>query len=128
MLSKPEVKEAHRSSPPVSGPTPSPAYVVSGSSVPHPHSIGHVPAHMHLLCDLLPCPIQSTHALAQQNISQGLDDTRVTGDSTDIVTDAPIREHTSSATHASPGVMGKERLEIEKKPSTSTKKQKKSTR
>lgn len=157
MPPEPEVTEApHRSCPPTSGPSPSPAYVVSGSSVPRPHSVGHVPAHMHLLCDLLPCPIQSTHALAQQNISQRLDEyhnkavtkkTRVTGDSTDIVTDAPICEHISSSAHAPCGAIEKERplnsrsfelhnkekaqikeSEENEKTSTSTRKQKKSTR
>ncbi|XP_077577709.1 proline and serine-rich protein 3 [Stigmatopora nigra] len=35
---------------------------VSEKLVSQPHSIAHVPAHMHLLCDILPCPTPSSHA------------------------------------------------------------------
>ncbi|XP_030013018.1 proline and serine-rich protein 3 [Sphaeramia orbicularis] len=52
--------------------TPSPAFVASSSLISHPQAITHVPAHMHFLCDVLPCPSQSSHANMQQNISQRL--------------------------------------------------------
>ncbi|XP_023275596.1 proline and serine-rich protein 3 isoform X2 [Seriola lalandi dorsalis] len=154
---QPEVKEAHRSCPPASGPPPSPVYVVSGSSVSQPQSVAHVPAHTHLLCDVLPCPIQSSHARAQQNISQRLDEshtkvvskkTQIPGNSADIMTDEPIREHISSSTCASSGAIEeewplhnrrfesnkkekaqrKESEKTEKKTATSIRRQKKSTR
>ncbi|XP_071326777.1 proline and serine-rich protein 3 isoform X2 [Trachinotus anak] len=133
---QPEVKEAHRSCPPASGPPPSPAYVVSDSSVSQPQSIAHVPAHMHLLCDVLPCPIQSSHAPAQQNISQRVDEfhtkvvskkTQAPENSTDIVTDKPIREHISSSSCASSGAIKEEwhlhnrRFESNKKEKAQTK-------
>ncbi|XP_040899751.1 proline and serine-rich protein 3 isoform X2 [Toxotes jaculatrix] len=107
---QPEAKESHRLCPSASDPPPSPAFVVAGSSASHPQAIAHVPAHMHLLCDVLPCPIQSSHASAQQNISQRLDETRavsektkVPGNPTDIFTDEPIREHVLSSTRAESG-------------------------
>ncbi|AWO96803.1 putative proline and serine-rich protein 3 isoform 2 [Scophthalmus maximus] len=107
-----EAKEALRSFPSSSAPTPSPALVVSGSSVSHHPTLAHVPAHMHLLCDVLPCPIQLSHATAQQNISQRSDEfhTKVVSKKTqapdnpkDIFTDEPIHEHMSSSTHAPSG-------------------------
>nr|XP_057941559.1 proline and serine-rich protein 3 isoform X2 [Doryrhamphus excisus] len=58
--------EAHRH-------LPSPAFPVSDSSVVHPQSLPHVPAHMHLLCDLLPCPSRS------QGNSHNLEETQVSG-------------------------------------------------
>ncbi|KAM7382728.1 hypothetical protein PAMP_002445 [Pampus punctatissimus] len=51
---------------------PCPTAFTSGSTVPEPQYIAHIPAHMHLLCDVLPCPIQSSNT--QQSISQRLDE------------------------------------------------------
>ncbi|KAG8010159.1 Proline and serine-rich protein 3, partial [Nibea albiflora] len=102
---QPEAKEAHALCPPASGPPPFPAFVVSGSSVSQPQAIAHVPAHMHLLCDVLPCPIKSSDASRQQNISQSIDEshaeavhkkTQVTENSKSDFADEPIREHTPS--------------------------------
>ncbi|KAM9852304.1 proline and serine-rich protein 3 [Aulostomus maculatus] len=42
-----------------------PSFAVSGSVA----SQTHVPAHMHLLCDVLPCPIRSSHAHIRQSFS-----------------------------------------------------------
>ncbi|XP_053288960.1 proline and serine-rich protein 3 isoform X2 [Pleuronectes platessa] len=101
----PEAKEALTTLPTASGPPPSPAFVVSGSSVSQQQTLSHVPAHMHLLCDILPCPIQSSHAGAQQNISQRTDElhtevvskkTQVPDNRTDNFTEEPIREGSSS--------------------------------
>lgn len=50
-----------------------PAFLVSGSSVSQPQAIAHVPAHMHFLCDVLPCSIQSSNVGRQQGISQNID-------------------------------------------------------
>ncbi len=153
----PETKEAHRSCPPASVPPPFPALVASGSSVSQPHTIAHVPAHMHLLCDVLPCPIQSSHAEMQQNISQSVDDsqtnvvrkkTQVRRNSMNTLADEPIREHMPPPPPASPGdlegegpshhkrsdrnrkekAQTKESEKNEKKTAMSFRKQKKSTR
>ncbi|XP_054478257.1 proline and serine-rich protein 3 isoform X2 [Anoplopoma fimbria] len=69
-----QTKEAHRSVPQGSDPTPFPAVVVSGSSVSQPQAIAHVPAHMHLLCDVLPCPIHSSRASMHQHFSESRDE------------------------------------------------------
>ncbi|XP_070690746.1 proline and serine-rich protein 3 isoform X2 [Pempheris klunzingeri] len=109
---QPETKEAHGSSFTVSGPPPFPAFVVSGSSVSQPQTIAHVPAHMHLLCDVLPCPIQSSHASTQPNISQSVGESytkvvcktiQVPGDSMNTFTDEPNRAHMPSPPLASSG-------------------------
>ncbi|KAI3360930.1 hypothetical protein L3Q82_013131, partial [Scortum barcoo] len=103
---QPETKEAHTSCPPASGPPPLPAFVVSGSSVSQPQAIAHVPAHMHLLCDVLPCPIRSPHANMQQNISQSVDESQtrvvqkkaqVPRNSINTFTDEPVCEHMPSS-------------------------------
>ncbi|XP_070767470.1 proline and serine-rich protein 3 [Enoplosus armatus] len=139
---QPETKEAHRSCPPASGPPPFPAFVVSGSSASQPQAIAHVPAHMHLLCDVLPCPIQSYHPCTQQNISQSIDEsqtkvvcknTQVPVNSMNTFTDEPIREHMSSPPPASPGAIEGEgpshhkRSERNKKEKAQTKESKKKT-
>ncbi|XP_076593859.1 proline and serine-rich protein 3 isoform X2 [Chaetodon auriga] len=101
----PETKEAHVSCAPASGPPPFPAFVVSGSSVSQPTAIAHVPAHMHLLCDVLPCPTQSSYASKHQSVSESVDEshtkvvrkkTRVPRNSMNAVTDEPICEHMPS--------------------------------
>lgn len=72
---QPETTEAQRFCPPAPGPSLFPTINVSGS-VPQPQSIAHVPSHMHFLCDVLPCPIQSSHAKVHQSISQRLDESQ----------------------------------------------------
>lgn len=65
---------------------------------------------MHLLCDVLPCPVQSSHASAQQSISLTPDEsqakvickkTKVPG----ISTEEPALEHMSSSPPASSGAV-----------------------
>ncbi|XP_073342318.1 proline and serine-rich protein 3 isoform X2 [Pagrus major] len=111
---QPETNKAHASRPPASGPHPLPAFVVSGSSVSQPQAISHVPAHMHFLCDVLPCPIQSSHASRQPNISQSIDEshgkvvrkkTQAPRDSVGTFTDEPVCEHIPSAPPASFGAV-----------------------
>ncbi|XP_008321764.1 proline and serine-rich protein 3 isoform X2 [Cynoglossus semilaevis] len=51
------------------GPSSSSAFVVSDSSVSPHQPLAHVPAHMHFLCDVLPCSIQLSHASTQENAS-----------------------------------------------------------
>ncbi|XP_042346453.1 proline and serine-rich protein 3 isoform X2 [Plectropomus leopardus] len=115
---QPETKDFNRSCAPASGPPPSPAFVLSGSSVSHPQTLSHVPAHMHLLCDVLPCPIQSSHVSMQQNISESMDEsqakvvrkkTQVPGNS-NTLTNEPVREPKPSPRPASSGAMEGEHL------------------
>lgn len=139
---QPEAKEAHTLCPPASGPPPFPAFVVSGSSVSQPQAIAHVPAHMHLLCDVLPCPIKSSDVSRQQNISQSIDEshakavhkkTQVTKNSKNNFTDEPIREHTPSPPPGSSAVTEGEgpshhiRPEIDKKEKALTKESERKT-
>ncbi|XP_070822719.1 proline and serine-rich protein 3 isoform X2 [Chaetodon trifascialis] len=102
---QPETKEAHVSCAPASGPPPFPAFVVSGSSVSQPSPIAHVPAHMHLLCDVLPCPTQSSYAGKHPSVSESIDEshtkvvrkkTRVPRNSMNAITDEPVCEHMPS--------------------------------
>ncbi|KAM9723371.1 proline and serine-rich protein 3 [Menidia menidia] len=58
----PDPTEANRLHPPAPGPQPFPACAVPSSSVSQPQAMAHVPAHMHLLCDVLPCAFQSSAA------------------------------------------------------------------
>ncbi|XP_035862166.1 proline and serine-rich protein 3 [Sander lucioperca] len=143
----PETKEAPGPCPPVSGPPP-------GSSVSYPQTVAHVPAHMHLLCDVLPCPIQSSRANTQQNISESEDEsqtkvvrkkTRVPGNSVNTFTDETICELMPSPPLASSGAiervglshhkrserenaLTRESGKNERKTAPSFRKQKKSTR
>lgn len=64
--------EAHASCFQASGPSPAPAFVSSSSGVSQPQPVAGVPSHMHFLCDVLPCPIQSSHTSRQQRISQDI--------------------------------------------------------
>ncbi|XP_019948272.2 proline and serine-rich protein 3 isoform X1 [Paralichthys olivaceus] len=144
----PEAKEAVTSLPTASGPHASPAFVVSGSQ--H-QAVAHVPAHMHLLCDILPCPIRPSHAGAQQTISQRTDElqikvvskkTQVPDNPTDNFTEEPIHEHTSSLNALSGDVEEElplhnktsetykkaQKKESEKRTAATIRKQKKSTR
>ncbi|XP_074510131.1 proline and serine-rich protein 3 isoform X1 [Sebastes fasciatus] len=130
---QPPTKEAHRSYPPASDPPPFPAFVVSGSSLSQPQTVAHVPAHMHLLCDVLPCPIRSSRARKQQHISESIDEshtkvvckkTQVPGNSMNTFTDEPIREHMPAPPPASSGAMERvihhKRHEKNKKEKTQT--------
>ncbi|XP_028985701.1 proline and serine-rich protein 3 isoform X2 [Betta splendens] len=144
---RPEFKEASESFPPLSNPPVCPN-IVSGFSVLQPQTIAHVPAHMHLLCDVLPCPVQSSHASVQQRIPQTSDESRaqVIYKKTPFHSE-PTLEHVSSSPPASSGAEGewsshhrkqeqnkKERKQTreserrDKAPSASTRKQKKSSR
>ncbi|XP_069552345.1 proline and serine-rich protein 3 [Brachyistius frenatus] len=106
----PETKEAQTPCPPAPGHPPFPAFVVTDSSVFQPQTIAHVPAHRHLLCDVLPCPIQSSHDREQQNISRRSDEshTKVVYKKTQIpekamsnnFRDVPLGEHVSSLSPA----------------------------
>lgn len=58
---QPETNKTHNPIPPPAGPPCLPAFVLSDYSVPQPHSVPPVSPHMHLLCDVLPCPINSSH-------------------------------------------------------------------
>ncbi|XP_061531804.1 proline and serine-rich protein 3 isoform X2 [Phycodurus eques] len=59
----PEPKEAHGHHQSTSVPL---AIAVSDTLVSQPQSLVHVPAHMHLLCDILPCPTRSPHPIMFQ--------------------------------------------------------------
>ncbi|KAM8734662.1 proline and serine-rich protein 3 isoform 2-T3 [Acanthopagrus schlegelii] len=143
-----ETNEAQTSCPADSGPHPLPASVVSGSSVSQPQAIAHVPAHMHFLCDVLPCPVQSSHASRQPIISQIIDKsptrvvckkTQAPRDSVGTFTDKPVCEHVPSAPPASFGAVEREgpsqhktserkaqKRESERKTASSSRKQNKS--
>ncbi|XP_010787972.1 proline and serine-rich protein 3 isoform X1 [Notothenia coriiceps] len=150
-----DTKEAHKSSPPASGPPPFPAFDVSGSSVSHPQTIAHVPAHMHLLCDVLPCPIQSSHATMKHKTSKSIDRTKIACKKIQVpanimttITDQPSHAHMPCPTPASSGIIErvgvshqkrserskrekaqtKESEKKEEKAAPSIRKQKKSTR
>ncbi|KAM3873387.1 proline and serine-rich protein 3 [Diretmus argenteus] len=147
--------EAHGLHP---GPSASPAFPVSSSSVSklQTETDAHVPAHMHLLCDVLPCPTQSSLPSTQQRSSRRLDGSRTKGvpkkaqqvleNSTDSSTEEPNSKHMSSAPPDSPGTteedwpfphrraeqknkqkeQAKESEKNEKRTATSNRKQKKS--
>lgn len=127
---QPETKEAHASCLPASGPHPCPAFVVSGSSVSQPQTVAHVPAHMHFLCDVLPCPMRSSHTSRQQNISKSVDEshtegkkTQVPRSSTDARTDEPDHGHIPSTPPAACGAIegGGKASKRDKKESAHTK-------
>ncbi|KAJ0000284.1 hypothetical protein NQD34_012126 [Periophthalmus magnuspinnatus] len=46
--------------------------VPSSSIVSSPQALAHVPSHMHLLCDILPCPNQSSNPHEEEMVSQKL--------------------------------------------------------
>uniref|UniRef100_A0A1A7WG73 Chromosome 19 open reading frame 55 n=1 Tax=Iconisemion striatum TaxID=60296 RepID=A0A1A7WG73_9TELE len=95
-----EITKAHIQSDPDPSPPPIPAaFSTSSSSQPH------VPAHMHLLCDILPCPIQSSHAQEKLNISQRLDEqqTEVVHKTVQVPETSSHGENVSSSPHVSPG-------------------------
>ncbi|KAM6995334.1 proline and serine-rich protein 3 [Tautogolabrus adspersus] len=109
-----EPKETPGSFSPSSGPAPFPAFVVSGSSVSQPH----VPAHMHFLCDVLPCPSQTSHASTHDNILQSMDESRtkivfekaqVPENKMNTAPDEPFLEHIPTPSNASSGATKGER-------------------
>ncbi|KAM4567716.1 proline and serine-rich protein 3 [Fundulus diaphanus] len=66
-----EITEAHRLGAPGPSPPLLPAAVLPSSSLTsQTQALSHVPAHMHLLCDVLPCPSQSSRTTGEQNFSQ----------------------------------------------------------
>ncbi|XP_056300801.1 proline and serine-rich protein 3 isoform X2 [Pseudoliparis swirei] len=130
----PQTKEAHISCPQASDPSPFPTFVVSGSSVSQPQAIAHVPAHMHLLCDVLPCPMQSSGT--HQHLSESTDEpqnkvackkTRVPGNLINTFTDEHSREHMSYLLSASSEATERAEL-IHNKRSERNKKEKAQTR
>lgn len=58
--------EPHASCFQAAGPSQGPAFVASGSLDSQPRPVASLPAHMHFLCDVLPCPIQPSHAGGKQ--------------------------------------------------------------
>nr|XP_020475750.1 proline and serine-rich protein 3 isoform X2 [Monopterus albus] len=136
-ISAPQV---HGSCPPASGLPPLPAFVASGSSVCQPQTIAYIPPHMHLLCDVLPCPIQSSHVGVQDNTSQTLDESqaKVIHKKTEVPAnsnDEPTHEHVSSSPPASSAAIGEwpsqhkisKRYKKEKAPPTESEKKENKT-
>ncbi|KAM3614181.1 uncharacterized protein V6R79_011135 [Siganus canaliculatus] len=72
----PESKDTQPSCPPASGPPPVPAFLFPGSSASQTQAVAHIPAHTHFLCDILPCPAQSSHGDKQQNIIQSINESQ----------------------------------------------------
>ncbi|XP_034731288.1 proline and serine-rich protein 3 isoform X2 [Etheostoma cragini] len=134
----PETKEVPGPCPPVSGPPP-------GSSVLYPQTVAHVPAHLHLLCEVLPFPIQSSCATTQQNISGSKDEsqtkvvrkkTQVPGDSVNnfmnkTISESGAIERAGLSQHKSSergNALTRASEKNERKTAPSFRKQKKSTR
>eukprot|EP00066_Takifugu_rubripes_P014627 XP_011603893.1 PREDICTED: proline and serine-rich protein 3 isoform X1 [Takifugu rubripes] len=87
--------DPHASYSQASGPSPTPALVSSGSIVSQPQPVAGVPSHMHFLCDVLPCPIQSSHTGRKQMISQDVCMSRCTPKAPEnILPDEPVHEPT----------------------------------
>ncbi|XP_076016854.1 proline and serine-rich protein 3 isoform X2 [Genypterus blacodes] len=94
--------ELHRPCPSEAGPCLVPGFAVSGSPLSQLQSNTCVPAHMHLLCGVLPCPLRSSNASQQQRTPQRLagqqtraesDTMPVLGNSTESSTDKPASKH-----------------------------------
>ncbi|XP_077383075.1 proline and serine-rich protein 3 isoform X2 [Festucalex cinctus] len=93
----PEHKEAHERHPST------PAPLLSAAS--QPQSLAHVPAHMHLLCDILPCPTQSAHASTFQGNPHEPErsvnkESKVSGNLEQSYMDEPPHRHIPSPTPA----------------------------
>ncbi|XP_072316588.1 proline and serine-rich protein 3 isoform X2 [Eucyclogobius newberryi] len=56
----------------VTGTTTTMPAVPSGSVVSSPQALSHVPSHMHLLCDILPCPNRPSYPHEDETVSQTL--------------------------------------------------------
>ncbi|XP_017281919.1 proline and serine-rich protein 3 isoform X2 [Kryptolebias marmoratus] len=100
---QPETRESHRLFDSSPCPPPFPAGIASGSSV--SQTLTHVPAHMHLLCDILPCPVQLSHNKETQIFSKRLDQpqTKVVHKKTQIPEGSSgiiSGEHMNSSPHA----------------------------
>ncbi|XP_077951322.1 proline and serine-rich protein 3 isoform X2 [Gasterosteus aculeatus] len=104
---RPQTEEAPRSCPKASDPTPFPAAVASGSSVSQPQAVVQVPAHMHLLCDVVPCPVRSSLASIHRHLSEGIDGSQ-TKDVSEKTQKPP--EHSPPLPPASSGAMGRAEL------------------
>ncbi|KAF7657241.1 hypothetical protein LDENG_00029910 [Lucifuga dentata] len=131
-----ETKEERGPCPPETGPSPFPAFVVSNSSPAQPQANACVPAHMHFLCDVLPCPMQSSPPSEQQRTSSLLDgsrtkvecnNTQVLGNATAGFTDKPVSKHMLCLSSASSGATQEQpchhrRAERNKKKKAQTKK------
>ncbi|XP_057689684.1 proline and serine-rich protein 3 isoform X2 [Corythoichthys intestinalis] len=78
---------------------------VSETLVSQPHSLAHVPAHMHLLCDILPCPTQSSRAGMSQrnphNVEDFTKENNISGNLKDSCINDPHRYIPSSPTATS---------------------------
>uniref|UniRef100_A0A3P8T8G3 Proline and serine rich 3 n=1 Tax=Amphiprion percula TaxID=161767 RepID=A0A3P8T8G3_AMPPE len=120
---QPETKEANRLCPPDPDHRSFPAFVASGSSVSQPQAIAHVPAHMHFLCDVLPCPIQTSHVREKQSIPQRSDEsqakiahkkTQISENDTNFFSVVPPGEHVSSSLPVSSGAIKEERFSHQK--------------
>ncbi|XP_041648823.1 proline and serine-rich protein 3 isoform X2 [Cheilinus undulatus] len=95
-------------------PTLLPACAVSGSAVSQPL----VPAHMHFLCDVLPCPIQSTDESRTKVVHKKA---QVQDNTLKTARDEPFLEHEPSVTKPSSGVTEEERSSNNKRAETNTK-------
>lgn len=100
----PETKETPKVFTSSAGPAPLPAFrgSGSGSSAAQPH----VPAHMHFLCDVLPCPSQTRHASTHENILSSVDEswtkdvckkTEVSSNTIKAAPDEPSLKHMPSS-------------------------------
>ncbi|KAM4735260.1 proline and serine-rich protein 3 [Anableps anableps] len=115
---QPEITEAHKRG----APAPSPPHFLtaalpSSSLMSQPQALSHVPAHMHLLCDVLPCPNQSSLANDDQSTSQKLSEpqpkvvhkkTQVSESLLSTNKDGPVKERLPSSLHASSGSIKEE--------------------
>ncbi|XP_041844213.1 proline and serine-rich protein 3 [Melanotaenia boesemani] len=119
-----ETTEAKIMYPPAPSPQPFPAYVLSGSSVSQPQALANVPAHMHLLCDVLPCPIQPSRSEGEKNISQRLDESKSTviHKKVQVPDDGPFGAHQSSSPYASCETTEREEHSHQKVPEKTKKK------
>ncbi|XP_061572541.1 proline and serine-rich protein 3 isoform X2 [Cololabis saira] len=136
-----ETTEALRMCPPPPSPSLFPNNVVSSSLLSQPQAISHVPAHMHLLCDVLPCTVQSSHTRGKQSVSQKLEEsqtklvhkkTQVPETSVNTFRDVLYGEPVPSPCHASIGTAlgdrpGRQKVRKDKKKKGETKEPEKMT-
>ncbi|XP_027868641.1 proline and serine-rich protein 3 [Xiphophorus couchianus] len=111
--SQAETTEAHRrGAPALSSPLFLTAGVPSSSVMSQTQTLSHIPAHMHLLCDVLPCPNQPTLANDERSISQKLAEpqtkavhreTQVSESLLRTNSDRPVKERLPASRHASSG-------------------------
>lgn len=111
--SQAETTEAHRrGAPALSSPLFLTAGVPSSSVMSQTQTLSHIPAHMHLLCDVLPCPNQPTLANDERSISQKLPEpqtkavhreTQVSESLLRTNSDRPVKERLPASRHASSG-------------------------